>query len=116
MTTYRDSDRAGRARDASDRTALVRAALVALMLVFGVVALVLRLERPAVGAGHPADPRRTPGMLNPDVTQATIGSTVCAPGWTRTVRPPVEYTNALKRKQMRAYGRPDRRRPTRRTT
>ena len=43
-------------------------------------------------------------MLNPDVTQATIGSTVCAPGWTRTVRPPVEYTNALKRKQMRAYG------------
>jgi hypothetical protein len=25
-------------------------------------------------------------------------------GWTRSVRPPTEYTNALKRRQMRAYG------------
>ena len=25
-------------------------------------------------------------------------------GWTRTVRPPTEYTNALKLRQMRAYG------------
>jgi hypothetical protein len=58
---------------------------------------------PAVGA-VPADPVRTPGVLNPDVTQATIGSTICVRGWTRTVRPPVEYTNALKAKQMRAYG------------
>jgi hypothetical protein len=47
---------------------------------------------------------RTPGILNPDVTQATIGSTICVAGWTRTIRPPVGYTNALKRKQMRAYG------------
>jgi hypothetical protein len=43
-------------------------------------------------------------VLNPDVTQATIGSTICVSGWTRTVRPPVDYTNALKRRQMRAYG------------
>jgi len=46
---------------------------------------------------------RTPGVLNPDVTQATIGSTICVTGWTRTIRPSTEYTNALKRKQMRAY-------------
>jgi len=51
-----------------------------------------------------ADPVRTPGMLNPDVTQATIGSTICLRGWTRTVRPPTDYTNALKAKQLRAYG------------
>jgi hypothetical protein len=51
-----------------------------------------------------ASPVRTPGVLNPDVTQATIGSTICVSGWTRTVRPPVEYTNALKARQMRAYG------------
>ena len=51
-----------------------------------------------------ADPVRTPGMLNPDVTQATIGSTICARGWTRTIRPPTDYTNALKAKQLRAYG------------
>src|SRR5437868_2732039 len=42
-------------------------------------------------------------MLNPDVTQATIGSTICVQGWTRTVRPPTDYTNALKLRQMRAY-------------
>jgi len=47
---------------------------------------------------------RVPGILNPDVTQANIGSTICSHGWTATVRPPVEYTNELKAKQMRAYG------------
>jgi len=47
---------------------------------------------------------RTPGVLNPDVTQATIAATVCTRGWTRTVRPPTDYTNALKLRQMRSYG------------
>ena len=46
----------------------------------------------------------TPGALNADVTQATIGATICRRGWTRTVRPPVSYTNDLKRKGLRAYG------------
>lgn len=26
-------------------------------------------------------------MLNPAVTQATIGQTICTPGWTKTIRP-----------------------------
>ena len=47
---------------------------------------------------------RVPGVLNPDVTQETIGSTICVHGWTATVRPPVEYTNDLKVKQMPEYG------------
>ena len=47
---------------------------------------------------------RTPGVLNPDVTQANIRSTVCRRGWTATIRPPESYTEALKRKQMRQYG------------
>jgi len=51
-----------------------------------------------------ADPVRTPGVLNPDVTQATIGRTVCLEGWTRTIRPPVSYTDELKRKQMLEFG------------
>jgi hypothetical protein len=51
-----------------------------------------------------ADPARTPGVLNPDVTQANIRSTICRTGWTATIRPPVEYTNGLKAKQMRVYG------------
>jgi hypothetical protein len=47
---------------------------------------------------------RTPGALDADVTQATLGATVCRRGWTRTVRPPVSYTNALKLRQLREYG------------
>ena len=43
-----------------------------------------------------------PGAVNPDVTQANIASTVCVAGYTGTIRPPVGYTNALKRKQMTA--------------
>ena len=51
-----------------------------------------------------ADRRCTPGALNPDVTQDTIHQTICIKGWTATVRPPVSYTDALKRKQMVQYG------------
>src|SRR5262249_11780809 len=42
--------------------------------------------------------------LNPDVMQATIGSTICVRGWTKTVRPPTSYTSDLKQRQMREYG------------
>jgi len=51
-----------------------------------------------------ADLARTPGVVNPDVTQEDIASTICVHGWTRTIRPPTDYTNALKVKQMREYG------------
>ncbi len=34
-----------------------------------------------------ADERCTPGSLNPDVTQASIGATICRGGWSATVRP-----------------------------
>ena len=72
------------------------------------LALVLQLDhRGSHRAGAVvADSVRTPGVVNPDVTQANIGSTICSHGWTRTIRPPVEYTNALKMRQMRAYGEP----------
>ena len=51
-----------------------------------------------------ADPVRTPGVVNPEVTQETIGSTICRDGWTRTIRPPTSYTADLKLKQMHEYG------------
>ena len=51
-----------------------------------------------------ADAVRTPGVLNPEVTQATIATTICVQGWTRTVRPPTGYTSELKLRQMREYG------------
>ncbi len=70
---------------------------------------------PAAGSCHakgttPADtlpdPNCTPGATNPAVTQDTIKHTICVSGWTKTVRPPVAYTDALKRRQMVAYGFP----------
>jgi hypothetical protein len=68
------------------------------------LALVLHFEhRGSSPAAVLADPLRTPGVVNPDVTQRNIGATICLRGWTRTIRPPVEYTNALKLRQMRAY-------------
>jgi len=51
-----------------------------------------------------ADLVRTPGVVNDDVTQQNIAATICRHGWTRTIRPPTDYTNALKLKQMRDYG------------
>jgi hypothetical protein len=81
----------------TERRVLLAAAVSLLVL-----ALVLHLRggrRPAIVA----DLARTPGMLNAAVTQATIASTICRRGWTRTVRPPTDYTNALKRRQMHAY-------------
>ena len=50
------------------------------------------------------DPVCTPGVTNPDVTDATIQQTICVRGWTATIRPPVSYTDPLKRRSMSAYG------------
>jgi hypothetical protein len=76
--------------------------VIALAVVAAVAVLVTR------GHGHRvdailADPVRTPGVLNPDVTQANIRATICRHGWTETIRPPTSYTNAQKTKQMREY-------------
>jgi hypothetical protein len=79
-----------------------RRALVAAAVGLLVLALFLHVR----GARQPAvvaDVFRTPGVLNAAVTPATMRGTICRRGWTRTVRPPTDYTNALKRKQMRMY-------------
>ena len=79
--------------------------LIALVLVAAVVVLFAPRHNRRADAIL-ADPVRTPGVLNPDVTQANIRSTVCKSGWTTTIRPPTSYTNALKAKQMRLYREP----------
>jgi hypothetical protein len=60
------------------------------------------------GPGLPSiilpDPTITPGALNPKVRQSTIKKTICKSGWTKTIRPPTSYTNALKISQMVLYG------------
>jgi hypothetical protein len=80
----------------------MRDALVAAALVLALSALFV--HRPGSGTAIRASASLTPGALNPDVTQANIHETICLRGWTKTIRPPVEYTNALKRKQLRSYG------------
>jgi hypothetical protein len=46
----------------------------------------------------------TPGVFNRAVRQNTIRKTICKSGWTKKVRPPVSYMNALKAQQMVQYG------------
>lgn len=81
---------------------------VVLVALIAVVAVVLLVKVTRSGDSGPvlyaARPVLTPGALNPDVTQATIGQTICTRGWTKTVRPPASYTNALKLEQIRRYG------------
>ncbi len=83
---------------------------------FLAAALVAMLAAP-VAAGSPAadvlatglpSHALTPGATNPAVRQATIRRTICVPDWTATVRPSSSYTDALKTRQIRAYGYADR--------
>ena len=41
---------------------------------------------------------------NPDVTEATLGQTICVTGYTKTVRPSTSYTNGVKKKLLRDAG------------
>ena len=80
-----------------------RTALVAIALLLLGIAIVSPHGSSSKGP-YAADVVRSPGVLNPDVTQANLNATICMHGWTKTIRPPTSYTNELKRKQMREYG------------
>ena len=80
--------------------------LLALAVLLAVGAVLLVQQRGGGGAGRSwlrASAVVTPGVTNPDVSQRTIHSTICITGWTKTIRPPVDYTNRLKREQMAAW-------------
>lgn len=82
----------------------------------GCAALPTSVPAPGQVAGSPnagcrivdgkADRRCTPGALNPAVTQATISTTICVPGWSAKVRPPSRVTKRIEREQIVAYGLP----------
>ena len=78
--------------------------LVALLGAFLLIAVWPLLARRASAPVVRASWQLTPGVLNPQVRQANIGSTICVRGWTKTVRPPASYTSELKRKQIPEYG------------
>jgi hypothetical protein len=51
------------------------------------------------------DPARTPGAINPQITQENIAETICNPHWsTKSIRPEASYTNRLKFEQIAEYG------------
>ena len=51
------------------------------------------------------DAKRTPGKVNPGITQGNIAKTICSKKWsTREVRPHSSYTRRLKLDQMQEYG------------
>lgn len=50
------------------------------------------------------DKNCTPGEIDTRVTQENIYQTICVKGYTKTVRPPVSYTEPLKLKIMKEYG------------
>jgi hypothetical protein len=54
--------------------------------------LLLAFVAPAFAADLP---------INPAVTQETIATTICAPGWTKAVRPSARYTARIKIKLIR---------------
>lgn len=66
----------------------------------------LRILAVAIGALAMAGVADAQMTLNPDVNQATIDQTICQPGYTKTVRPSVSYTNGVKRKLIREAGLP----------
>jgi hypothetical protein len=56
------------------------------------------------GGGSLPDPACQPGAADPAVTQDNARTTICVSGYTTRVRPPVSYTDALKRDLVRRYG------------
>ena len=72
-------------------------------------AAMLTVAAPALAQSSLPDRELTPGAINPAVTQENIGQTICVRGWTRTVRPPEEYTHQLKRWAIEQYGYADHR-------
>jgi hypothetical protein len=64
------------------------------------------LEKTGPVSAYP-DPTRTPGVTNPDISQANVDETICNPDWsTKSIRPPSSYTTKLKKKQMQNWGLP----------
>lgn len=60
----------------------------------------------AIAAAFAYPASADPLPLNPEVTQASIGETICLTGWTKTVRPPASYTNTIKRQRVLDLGLP----------
>lgn len=73
------------------KTALVSVALL------GALFLAVNSNVKRMGNPDMYPPTIVTGTLNPDITQANIKATICNRNWsTKSIRPPVSYTNKLK--------------------
>jgi hypothetical protein len=76
-------------------------------MMYGVALVALASSAPAQSTST-IEPEEAPPPLdlpiNPAVTQATIASTICAVGWTKTVRPSYAVTNRIKLEKLRQAG------------
>ncbi len=63
----------------------------------------MKVVDPTTGDYLP-DPSCTPGTIDPAVTQANIGSTICQSGYTKTVRAPSSDTAKWKVISLSDYG------------
>lgn len=50
------------------------------------------------------DPSCTPGAISPKVSDATLATTICKTGYTKSIRPPAAITEAEKRANAASYG------------
>src|SRR5215471_9037497 len=79
--------------------------VVTMFVLAGLLVVLVSWSRPPPLSPDRASWRLTPGVANPEVTQQTIGSTICVSGWSSSIRPDTSYTNDLKLKQMQEYRR-----------
>jgi predicted protein tyrosine phosphatase len=81
------------------------AVMLRLPTCLGAALLWVALATTSAAAQSPRpDPQTTPGATNPAVTQFTISETICQRGWTATVRPPEDITDAIKLQQLQRLG------------
>ncbi len=59
--------------------------------------------RTAADGQNLPDPNCTPGAVNPKVTPDTLEATICRTGYTKSIRPPKEITEAEKKANAAAY-------------
>src|ERR1700732_2087798 len=57
-------------------------------------------------AGELPDRKLTPGTINAAISEDQYRAQCHTKGWTRLYRPPVSFTNSLKKLQMKEYGYP----------
>lgn len=76
-----------------------------LRLLFALTIALLSLLAGAAASSTLLLPRaeHATGFRNPEVRQGNLATTVCKAGYSGTIRPPVFYTNVVKREEPRYY-------------